>query len=92
MLFIFSYRKTMWEGKIECISPNNKYVLTITSNHTNAFDAPYCIRIADYGSPENLSYDFYIYECCEESMLFFLNLHNLHTCDTVPKFLSSYPF
>lgn len=59
----------MWEGKIECISPNNKYILTISSNHTNAFDAPFSIRIADYGSPENLSYDFYIYECCEEPVV-----------------------
>lgn len=66
-LFAFiSINNKMWKGEIRCISPDSKYILTVTSDHSNPFDAPYSVRIADYGSPENLSYDFYIYECCEE--------------------------
>lgn len=59
----------MWRGEVSCISPDSKYILTVTSDHSNPFDAPYSIRIADHGSPENSAYDFYIYECCEEPVV-----------------------
>lgn len=66
---VISTNNKMWKGELRCISPDSKYILTITSDNSNAFDALYSIRIADYGSSENLAYDFYIYECCEEPVV-----------------------
>lgn len=81
MLFIGIYEANkMWNGKLECVSPDNKYILTITSNRSNAFDAPYCVRITDYGSFENMSYDFYIYECYEKPVVEWIDDYIIIKC------------
>lgn len=54
-----------WHGEKEYISPDNKHIMTITSDKSNAFDAPYSIRIADKERPDT-AYDFYVYNISEE--------------------------
>lgn len=65
LLTILFEKNLMWEGEIESVSADNKYVLTITSEYNNSFDAPYSVRISNVGDNVNLAYDFYIYECSE---------------------------
>lgn len=77
---VISIKNKMWEGEISCISPDSKYILTVTSDHSNSFGAPYSIRIEDYGSSENPAYDFYIYECCEEPVVEWTENHILIKC------------
>lgn len=64
-----SINSKLWKGELRSVSPDSKYILTITSDHSNPFDAPYSIRIEDNGSPEIPAYDFYIYECCKEPVV-----------------------
>lgn len=77
---LISIKNKMWEGEIKSISPDSKYILTVTSDHSNSFGAPYSIRIEDYGSSENPAYDFYIYECCEEPVVEWTEDHVLIKC------------
>lgn len=66
LLIIVIEKSSRWQGTAEYISPDEKYILTVTSEHSNAFDAPYSIRLSHKGDPENMTDDFYIYECKEK--------------------------
>lgn len=65
LLLIIDYISS-WHGEKEYISPDNKHIVTITSYISNAFDAPYNIRIADKERPDTVAYDFYVYSISEE--------------------------
>lgn len=66
LLMIVIEENSRWQGTAEYISPDKKYILTVTSEHSNSFDAPYSIRLSHNGDPENRADDFYIYECKEK--------------------------